>query len=156
MPGRVMPESSLALPPQCLAVLALPEDERYLYFLREAASSERLWGLLDPRGWVTLADPQGHAGLPVWPHPVYASACASGDWDGYLPACIEVSAFLDHWLPDMAELGVRVDVFPAAGRRGRMVPALQLELQLRERMALIGNGFIDARRAATGTSKGPT
>lgn len=149
-----MPDSSLTLPPQFLAVLALPEAERYLYFLREVAGSERLWGLLDPRGWVTLTDSQGHAGLPVWPHPMYASACAGGDWDGSVPACIEVPTFLDQWLPDMAELGMRVDVFPATGRRGRMVPALQLELQLREQMALIGNRFIHAGRAAAGTSTG--
>jgi hypothetical protein len=149
-----MPDSPLVLPPQYLAVLALPEDERYLYFLRETAGAERLWGLLDPRGWVTLTDSQGQAGLPVWPHPVYASACASGDWNGYVPACIEVPAFLDQWLPDMAELGVRVDVFPATGRRGRMVPALQLELQLREQRALIGSRLLRARRPAAGTSAG--
>lgn len=151
-----MPESPQVLLPQFLAILELPEDERYLHFLRQAANSERIWGLLEPRGWVTLTDPQGHAGLPVWPHPVYAAACARGDWDSYMPACIEVPSFLDHWLPDMAELGVRVDVFPAAGRRGRMVPALALELQLREQLALIRNHFIHAARASSGTTTGPT
>ncbi len=147
--------SSLALPPQFLAVMALPEDARYLHFLRQVADSAQVWGLLDPRGWVTLTDAQGHAGLPVWPHPAYAAACASDDWSGYVPACIEVPAFLDHWLPDMAELGVRVDVFPATGRRGLMVPALELELQLREQLTLIGDPFIHAGRAAVGTTTGP-
>lgn len=132
-----MPGAHLVLPPKLLAVQSLPEDQRYLHFLRQAANSERVWGLLDPRGWVTLTDPQGQVGLPVWPHPAYAAACASGDWEAYVPACIEVPAFLSRWLPDMAELGVQVDVFPVTGRRGHRVSALQLELRLREQLALI-------------------
>ncbi|MDE2617202.1 MAG: DUF2750 domain-containing protein [Burkholderiales bacterium] len=131
-----MPVSNLVLPPQFLAVLALPEDQRYLHFLRKAANSERIWSLLDPHGWATLTDPLGQVGLPVWPHPAFAAACACGDWEGYGPACIEVPVFLDRWLPDMGELGVRVDVFPTTGRRGFMVSALQLELQLRKQLAL--------------------
>ena len=149
-----MPDSLLVLSARFLAVLALPEDERYRHFLCQAADTAKVWGLLDPSGWVTWTDPQGHAGLPVWPHPVYASACATGDWAGCLPAGIEVADFLEHWLPDMAELDMQVNVFPATGRRGLMVPALQLELQLREKLSLNGPRFHDAGRSADGPTSG--
>ncbi len=84
--------------------------------------------------WLGDADGRAGAGLPVL---VHAAACASGDWNGYVPACIDLPAVLDHWLPEMGKLGVRVDVFPATGRRGLMVPALELKLQLREQLMLI-------------------
>lgn len=132
-----MPGAHLVLPPKLLAVQSLPEELRYQHFLRQAANSERVWGLLGARGWVTQTDLRGQFGLPVWPHPAYAAACAGEDWEACVPACIDVPVFLDRWLPDMAELGVLVDVFPVAGRRGHMVSAWQLELRLREQLALI-------------------
>lgn len=139
-----MPGVPPLLPPQFLAVSALPEAQRYQHFVSRVADSALIWSLRNARGWVSLTDPQGQAGLPVWPHPSYASACATGDWAGCEPSYIDLQEFVDQWLPDMAALGVQVDVFPTTGRFGVLVSALQLELHLREALASSGNTSINA------------
>lgn len=130
-----MPSVLPLLPPQFQAVSALPPGARYRHFVADAARAARVWGLLDASGWVTLANREGGFGLPVWPHPAYARACATGPWAGCAPGYIRVHDFLDQWLPNMAALGAQVDVFPTPQGAGCMSLALDLELHLREELA---------------------
>jgi len=125
------------LPPPFQTVSAWPPGARYRHFVADAAQTARVWGLLDGSGWVTLADRAGGFGLPVWPHPAYAHACAAGPWAGCTPGCISVQEFLDRWLPDMAALDAQVDVFPTPRGTGFIASALELELHLRAELARI-------------------
>ena len=122
-----MPES-YALPPQQFeAVSALPGPARYKHFVSRVADWQYVWGLRNESGWVAAGDDIGNSGFPVWPHPDYATACASGEWGGNVPTPIEVHEFIDNWLPNMADKGVLVAVFPTPLLRGVMVTAVQLQ-----------------------------
>lgn len=100
------------------ALLASPGPARFKHFIGRAADCERLWSLRDASGWVAEGEDASAPGFAVWPHPDYAAACATGAWAGCLPAEIEVYAFMQAWLPDMAERGVSVAVFPTPSMSG--------------------------------------
>jgi hypothetical protein len=107
------------LPPaQRAALLSSAGPARFRHFIGRAADSERVWGLRDANGWVTLTDDSGAMGFPVWPHPDYATACATDIWAGHGPAGIDVYEFIEKWLPDMAERKISVAVFPIPPMKG--------------------------------------
>jgi hypothetical protein len=122
-------------PNQFASVSALAGPERYKHFVARVADWQLVWGLKDQDGWVSAADDEGNPGVPVWPHPQYALACASGAWAGNSPAPIEVHEFLERWLPSMAEDGVLVAVFPTITMRGIFVPALQLQQAIEDELS---------------------
>lgn len=107
------------LPQQQFAALLLsPGPARFKHFISRAADTELVWSLRDENGWVSLADEAGARGFPVWPHPDYALACATDAWAGNIPAEISVHEFVEKWLPNLAEHGASVAVFPTPSMKG--------------------------------------
>jgi hypothetical protein len=116
------------------AISCLDGPDRYSHFVKRVSDWQRVWGLKNESGWVTAGDDNGNNGIPFWPHPDYASACATGEWSGNHPASIEVHEFVDSWLPNMEKDGVQVTVFPTASLKGVMVHAAQLQADLSEEL----------------------
>ena len=112
---------------QFVAVSALPGPDRYQHFVARVADWQLVWSLKDQDGWASAADDSGDHAFPVWPHPDYAMACATGSWSGNSPAPIDTREFLERWLPGMATDGVAAAVFPTTTMRGVVVPALKLQ-----------------------------
>lgn len=121
--------------PQRTALLSAAGPERFKHFIGRAADIEGVWGLRDADGWVTLADDTGAMGFAVWPHPDYALACATDGWAGNLPAEIDVHAFIEQWLPDMAARKVFVAVFPTPSMKGVCIAAEELRKYLADELA---------------------
>ena len=119
---------------QFTALMSSPDTARFKHFIGRAADCERLWSLRDANGWVAAAGQGGAPGFPVWPHPDYASACATGVWAGCLPAEIDVHAFREAWLPDMGERGVSVEVFPTPAARGVWMLPEELQRHLADEL----------------------
>jgi hypothetical protein len=94
------------------AVLALPGEQRYSYFIKRVADWEQVWSLQDEKGWVLTDDAAGHELVPVWPHPRFAEACVAGAWAGSVPKAIELSEWLEYWIPGMINDQRLVAVFP--------------------------------------------
>jgi hypothetical protein len=116
------------------ALLSSPGPARFKHFINRTADCERLWGLRDAIGWVALADDSGAPGFPVWPHPDYAQDCATETWTGSSPAEIDVHEFIEEWLPDMAERGVAVAVFPTPSMKGVWMKPDELRQYLAEEL----------------------
>ena len=93
------------------SVLALPGPRRYEYFVKRAASHGRLWGLRGERGWVIAEDDEGDQHFPVWPHPRFAQALATGQWSDAVPMAIDIDEWVDEWLPELDGDAMRVAVF---------------------------------------------
>jgi Protein of unknown function (DUF2750) len=104
-------------------VRSLPPDERYSYTIKRVADWEVLWCLAEGGEWVLSADDEGNEIIPVWPHQRFAGVCAEGEWDGYDPRPIELSTWMDHWLPELRQEKRLVSVFPvpSAEDRGMVV-----------------------------------
>lgn len=112
------------------AVLSLPGQGRYGYFVKRTADWERLWGLRDDRGWVTAEDEDGRIFMPVWPHPEYAHVSAVDRWQGVTPTPIELHQWLDSWLPDLDSKDHLVAVFPVPSGAGVPVEPTRLRSDL--------------------------
>jgi hypothetical protein len=114
---------------QFASVVALPASERYAHLIKRVADEEALWSLRGQEGWI-LAGEAGRKLVPVWPHPRYASACATGDWAGADPAAIPLDEWLAVWLPGLERDGRAVAVFPTPGGKGVVVEATRLRADL--------------------------
>jgi hypothetical protein len=131
-----MPEFSgspaVAGPPNELeiaALLAANGPQRYAYFLRRACASGKVWGLHSD-GWAILGEGNRRL-LPLWPDEAFAEHFRQADLAAYAPRSIELSGFLDQWLPGMKAKGMEVAIFPVGSGDSVFVVLDELEANLR-------------------------
>ena len=130
-----MAKTYTLLSEQFSAVSALAGPVRFKHFISRVTDWETVWGLRNKSGWVVAGDDAGNSGFPVWPHPDYALACATGDWDGNSSAPIDVHDFVENWLPEMDADGVFIAVFPTPEMRGVPINASELQSYLQDELS---------------------
>jgi hypothetical protein len=96
---------------QIEAVLHLEAPKRYEHFIKQAVAWRLVWGLWD-EGWVSGQTSEGVDALPLWPAKEYASFCAVEQWKGSQAREISLVDLLDNIIPNLAEAGDNVGVFP--------------------------------------------
>jgi hypothetical protein len=111
-------------------VPGLPGPKRYEYFVKHTADENQIWSLWQG-GWALARDSQGRELVPVWPHQIYAEACATKEWEGYAPQAISMDAWLERWIPGMIEDKRFAAVFPTPEDKGIVVEPRRLEADLR-------------------------
>jgi Protein of unknown function (DUF2750) len=99
-------------------LVALPAADRALTFFQLAADWEEVWGLKDADGWLVARETDS---FPLWPHAVFAEACAREAWAGALPEPLPVDDLLEDLLPLLEEDGLRVAVFPTPEDPGALM-----------------------------------
>jgi hypothetical protein len=100
----------------------LPAPARYRYLCARICDWGEVWSLRNAEGWVLSRDDGGHEGVPVWPHPRFAEACAEGDWRDCIPAVISLDDWLNKWLPGMGRDTRFVAAFLLPGAPNRGIP----------------------------------
>lgn len=105
------------------AVRRLPAPGRYEHLVKRAADTGQLWALRSDDGWVLAADDEGREIVPVWPHPRYAEACATGAWQGSTPAPIDVHDWLERWTPELVSSSRLVGIFQVDSQPGAAMDA---------------------------------
>lgn len=108
------------------SVLQLGATQRYTYFLKKVADWEKLWSLHDEDSWALSRDPLGKQAVPVWPHPDFALASATGLWDDYIPKPIDIELWIQKWIPGIQRDNRNVAVFPTLDDKGVVISAEQL------------------------------
>ena len=116
------------------SVTQLDGPARFKHFVSRVADWEKVWGLRSDSGWASVGDDDGNSGFPVWPHPQYAAACATGEWAENQPALIGVHEFVESWLRNMANDRVKVAVFPTPKMKGVVVEAGDLRQILQDEL----------------------
>ncbi|MGK5035848.1 DUF2750 domain-containing protein [Janthinobacterium sp. LB3P118] len=111
-------------------VAGLPSAERHAYFVRKVADTQEVWGLFHA-GWATT-QAHGKVAVPFWPEAAFAQACASGDWEHFLPRAIALDDFLARWLPGMAGNDQLASVFAAPQGSASVAAPADLLADLRE------------------------
>jgi len=120
------------------AVSRLPPDLRYEHLVKRAADHAEIWALqMDDGGWVLGADHDGREFLPLWPHPRYAEAMATGGWQGAVPVSIDVHEWIDSWTAKLESDSRLVGIFPVGDHGSVITPSafaddLAAELSLME------------------------
>lgn len=115
------------------SVQKLDANDRYEYLLKKAADEEVIWSLW-LNGWALASDNEGNEVVPIWPHKIYASACAKEEWQGYEPRKIDLGAWMERWLPGIKRDGRLVAVFPSPNDKGAIVEADFLAHNLEEEL----------------------
>ncbi|MBY0012066.1 DUF2750 domain-containing protein [Paenibacillus typhae] len=92
------------------AVIKLPANIRYEYFIKKVADSEEIWGLYDD-GWAMTADDSGILLIPFWPKKEFAQYCAYEEWSNYKAQSISLDEFISDWLPNMVKDQYKPSIF---------------------------------------------
>jgi len=119
------------------AVRRLPPHVRYEHLVKRAADYSELWALESSDGWVLGADEAGREFLPVWPHPRYAEASATGDWAGTTPVAIDVRDWLASWTTELVKSSKLVGIFPVDGQPAAAIDPSSFAADLEEELSRI-------------------
>ena len=111
----------------------LPANERYQHFVKKVTQWGEIWSLADADGWVSLRADDEEC-FPVWPHPEYAAAWATGDWAGCKPKAIGLEVWLERWIKGLESDGSMVAVFPNEDEEGIVVAPAEIGESLLEEL----------------------
>lgn len=92
------------------AVIKMPAQKRYEYFIKKVTDYELVWGLYND-GWATTQDDAGNILIPFWPRKEFAEHCAINEWQGYEAAEIDLDEFINEWISGMEEDGNKSSIF---------------------------------------------
>ncbi len=115
---------------QFSTICSQPDDQRYEYFLRKVADWEEIWSLHSKDGWVELSSNDGEECLPVWPHPDFAAAWATGDWSDCKPKAISLEVWLERWTSGLEKDNTVLAIFPVDEEEGIVLSPTELQTAL--------------------------
>ena len=117
-------------PKQLENVFALTSKQRYEHFILKVCDWEELWILEDNNKDFLIITPQEDlAYLPVWPHADYALAFHEV-YPSLKPSRVELDSFLETWLPNLNNDGLKVGVLPNLGTTVWIIDPLDLKAEL--------------------------
>lgn len=90
----------------------LDDAERYDYSLKQFTRFEEIWSLDSDEGWIELSSEDGEYCLPIWPHPDFAKAWATGEWSDCTPKAIKLDIWLERWTAGLTGDDTMVVIFP--------------------------------------------
>ncbi|MEM9372318.1 MAG: DUF2750 domain-containing protein [Planctomycetota bacterium] len=102
------------------SILVLPGPKRYSYFVKRVVDWSHLY-VLDDGGWLTVGDDDDERLLPVWSHPRFAMACASGEWSSATAKETGIQSFLEETIPNLISDGLQLAIMMTPGGRGVVV-----------------------------------
>ena len=91
-------------------ILNMTPDDRYLYFIRKITDFEEIWGLYN-NGWAMAENNLNQQIIPFWPERDFAELCKTDIWQSYSSKSINLSDFMNKWLPGMNVDGKMAGVF---------------------------------------------
>lgn len=92
------------------AVIKLPANIRYEYFIKKVVDEETVWGLYND-GWAVTEDEDGTLLLPFWPKKAFAQHCAIEEWAEYSCESMDLDELMEEFLPRLLEDGYKPSIF---------------------------------------------
>lgn len=114
--------------------LALSDEQRVHYLLKEVAQNKEIWILVDEHGCVMLNTEEEDC-VPVWPNQEFAIAWATGDWQDCKPEAISLTIWLNRWTPGLEDDELSIVVFPSENEQGLVYAPEELAFELSKRNA---------------------
>jgi len=105
------------------SLIVCSDSVRYEYTIKRIADWEEVWSL-HGTGWVLAGEDGGREVVPIWPHSMFAQACATEQWANTAPKVISLTDWSTRWLPGLEGDQRLIAVFPissAAGSHGTVV-----------------------------------
>lgn len=103
-------------------------QQQYQRFLDEVAANQVMWGLSFGDEWVVCesSEFEDTEVMPVWSSESEAKAQCIDEWAEYVPFEITLAEFLEVWVEDMSEDGVRIGPNWDADLEGLELDVLEL------------------------------
>ncbi|WP_286237497.1 DUF2750 domain-containing protein [Neptuniibacter halophilus] len=118
--------------PEYLKILQADNEQRYSFFINEAATQREIWILTDQYGCVML-NTEDEDCVPVWPDQATAEAWATDEWSECKAEAISLAVWHNRWTAGLEEDGFAVVVFPIEGQDGLVVYPEDLDKALTKR-----------------------
>ena len=103
------------------AVSQLEAFQRYEYFIKRVADSERMYTLVDDNGNLAIADVESSAVLSVWSASEFAENNAVDEWGSFSVKEITLEEFEEDIIDMIEENNWLISVFSIKGKSGFVV-----------------------------------
>ncbi len=113
--------------------LALSDEQRVQYLIKEVVSNKEIWILMDEHGCVMLNTDEEDC-VPVWPNQEFANAWATGEWKHCQPEAISINKWLSRWTVGLEDDELALVVFPSENEQGIVYSPDELAFELNKRM----------------------
>lgn len=117
---------------EIIAVCQLDAFERYQYFIKRVADSEKMYSLIDNEGFWAMADIEDKTVISLWPAPEYALINAIDDWDGFLVKEIIIKEFEDDFINCIEKNNWLINIFSFKEKAGLVVDISEFARDLSE------------------------
>lgn len=116
------------------AVSLLTPFNRYQYFIKRVADSERLYTLIDADRQWAISELEGNDLFPVWSAREFAEQNAIEQWSGFSVKEVTIEQFEDDVIDEIEENGYLINVFPVKEKSGFIVKLIEFARDLNEEM----------------------
>lgn len=118
-------------------IISLEPIERYNYFIKKIADSEKLYTLLDENGNYITSEIDGNMLFPLWSAVNFAETCKTQGWQNYLAKELDLDDFKNETMRMIAESNFLINVFPIYERTGFVVNLDEFTRDLNEELEKI-------------------
>ena len=116
------------------AVCNLAPFDRYQYFIKRVADSERMYSLVDNNGDYAISDVDESVLFSVWSAPEFAQMCIQDGWKDFQLKEITIEEFEDKVIDEIEQNGLLINVFPVGNKSGFVVDLNEFARDLSEEM----------------------
>ncbi|GAA3919750.1 DUF2750 domain-containing protein [Chitinophaga oryziterrae] len=104
------------------SVLSESPEKRFEYTIKRIADWETLWTIVDEAGALgMLTDEVQNVIFPIWPFKEFTQLYCTGDFANYTPMVIELSDFLEEYLPDYENKNYKLSLLPLPTKKGEVM-----------------------------------
>ncbi|SFD83740.1 Protein of unknown function [Chitinophaga sp. CF118] len=106
-------------------------ETRFEYAVKRIADWEKVWTIVDDAGNIgMLTDEAKNVIFPLWPFEEFAKLCCKDEFQRFKPLAIELSEFLENYLPDYEKKGYKFSVLPLPTGKGEIMEISMFKVAL--------------------------
>ncbi|GAA3941037.1 DUF2750 domain-containing protein [Chitinophaga oryziterrae] len=104
------------------SVLSESPEKRFEYTIKRIADWETLWTIVgEAEALGMLTDEVQNVIFPIWPFKEFAQLYCTGNFANYTPMVIELSDFLEEYLPDYENKNFKLSLLPLPTKKGEVM-----------------------------------
>ncbi|WP_343321132.1 DUF2750 domain-containing protein [Sphingobacterium multivorum] len=116
------------------SVVKLTPFDRYKYFLKRVADTERMYTLVNGNNEYALSEVKGNYVFSLWPFREYALLSIVGEWDNYQVKEITLDQFENEVIDFIEENKYLINVFTVDSKAGFIVNLIEFARDLSDEL----------------------
>ncbi|WP_333576933.1 DUF2750 domain-containing protein [Sphingobacterium sp.] len=116
------------------SVVKLTPFDRYKYFLKRVADTERMYTLVNGNNEYALSEVEGDFFFSIWPFSEYALLSAVKEWSDYSPKEITLDEFEEDMINLIEQNNYLINVFSIDAKAGFVVNLMEFARDLSDEL----------------------